>query len=103
MVFLHEILHCTNFDALFPSVVIDFSFLRLNHFLRSLNLSITLKVLINKPKNKYIFVIFVISGRLGLFYGNKTSSQFAAWRTTLHLPGELTDNILLIPHRNKCV
>ena len=38
--------------------------------------------------------IFPNLGRLGLFYGNKTSSQFAAWRTTLHLPGELTDNIL---------
>ncbi|XP_028404796.1 AP-2 complex subunit alpha-2-like [Dendronephthya gigantea] len=32
-------------------------------------------------------------GRLGLFYGNKTSSQFAGWRTTLHLPGELTDKL----------
>ena len=42
----------------------------------------------------YIHFIFPNLGRLGLFYGNKTSSQFAAWRTTLHLPGELTDNIL---------
>ena len=34
----------TNFDALSQSVVIDFPFLRLNQYLRSLNLSIAFQV-----------------------------------------------------------
>lgn len=33
-------------------------------------------------------------GVLGIFFGNKTSSQFVAFTSTLHMPGDLSSHIL---------
>lgn len=38
--------------------------------------------------------VFCVSGRMYLFYGNKTSVQFASFSTTVSCPGELQSHIL---------
>mgnify|MGYP001801576208 CR=1 FL=1 len=37
--------------------------------------------------------IIVLPGRVGLFYGNKTASQFQSFVTSVHLPGDLSTKL----------
>ena len=41
-----------------------------------------------------ILILFMI-GAIGVFYGNKTSSQFVNFSSTVHMPGDLNTHILL--------
>ena len=41
-----------------------------------------------------ILILFMI-GAIGVFYGNKTSSQFVNFSSTVHMPGDLNNHILL--------
>lgn len=41
-----------------------------------------------------VSVSVCVSGRMYLFYGNKTSVQFASFSTTVSCPGELQSHIL---------
>ena len=39
-------------------------------------------------------------GCIGLFYGNKTASQFLSFTSVVHMPGDLSENILLYFHKH---
>lgn len=39
---------------------------------------------------------FFFPGALGVFYGNKTSSQFVSFSSMVHLPGDLNTHILSV-------
>ena len=38
---------------------------------------------------------FLSTGSVGIFYGNKTSSQFVNFSSSVHVPGDLNTHILL--------
>ena len=46
--------------------------------------------------NVLLLLLFFFSGALGVFYGNKTSSQFVSFSSMVHLPGDLNTHILSV-------
>ena len=46
--------------------------------------------------NANVLLLLFFLGALGVFYGNKTSSQFVSFSSMVHLPGDLNTHILSV-------